>query len=75
MSSIVQVKLGRKLIGASSNFEDVEVGKWPVIDIEAPSPQSVLRADDSSDVWSLDSQQTNNASCTSSAGNCHILGS
>ncbi|BDA50622.1 Broad substrate specificity ATP-binding cassette transporter [Coccomyxa sp. Obi] len=68
MSSIAQVKLGRKLTGASSNFEGVEGGKWPVVDIEAPSPPSVLRADDSSDVWSLDSPQTDNASCTSSAG-------
>ncbi|CAL8465028.1 g4563 [Coccomyxa elongata] len=68
ISASQEVKLGRKLIGASSKFEDVEGGKWPVVDIEAPSPPSVLRADDSSDVWSLDSQQTDIASCSSSAG-------
>ncbi|KAK9917341.1 hypothetical protein WJX75_003369 [Coccomyxa subellipsoidea] len=53
---------------ASGEAREGSGEKEPAADIEAPSPPSVLLAADSSDVWSLDSQQSDSLSRGSSVG-------
>lgn len=53
---------------ASGEAREVSEEKEPAADIEAPSTPSVLLAADSSDVWSLDSQQSGSLSRGSSVG-------